>query len=81
MSDLQDRGMDELIQILITTKLSLDELTNKFVRQKKPMSRDEVVRLALEIDTIRVNVRVVYKELVNKFPEEYRKIIHTPVPS
>lgn len=79
MSDIQDRGMDELIQILITTKLSLDELTDKFVSRTKPMARGELIKCALEIDTIRVNVRVVYKELVHKFPEEYRKILHTPI--
>ncbi len=79
MSDIQNRGMDELIQILITTKLTLDELTDKFVTRTKPMTRSELVKCALEIDTIRVNVRVVYKELVHQFPEEYRKIIQTPI--
>jgi hypothetical protein len=81
MSDIQGRGMDELIQILITTKISLDGLTNKLVSKKNPMTRDELVRYSLELDVIRVNVRVVYKELVHKFPEEYLKILHTPISS
>ena len=72
MSDIQGRGMDELIQILITTKISLDELTHKFVSHEKSMTRAELVRCALELDTIRVNARVVYKELINRFPDDYR---------
>ena len=78
MSDIQGRGMDELIQILITTKIQLDKLTDIFTSQKKPMTRTELVRRALEIDVVRVNVRVVYKELIRKFPEEYSKLLNTP---
>ena len=81
MSDIQGRGMDKLIQILGTTKLTLDELTNRFVSKQKTMTRDELVRCALEIDVIRVNVRIVYQELIHQFPEEYRKILHTPISS
>jgi len=42
------------------------------------MTRTELVRRALEIDVVRVNVRVVYKELIRKFPEEYSKLLNTP---
>ncbi len=81
MSDIQDRGMDELIQILVTTKITLDELTDRFASHKEHMTRTELVRCALEIDVIRVNVRVVYKELIHKFPEEYSKLLNTPISS
>jgi len=79
MSDIQGRGMDELIQILATTKITLDELTKTFISHQEPMTRTELVRCALKIDVTRVNVRVVYKELINKFPEEYSKLLNTPI--
>jgi len=74
-------GMDELIQILATTKITLDQLTHKFASHQEPMTRTELVRRALEIDVVRVNVRVVYKELIRKFPEEYSKLLNTPISS